>query len=169
MATIIASRFQLKEQAELVVEQLIQVGFAAGKVTSFYVNPAGQHDAYPIGGDRYQSPGMTQFGKNFAVVEAVIGVSAPKENHMGNHPYQRTGQASSEHATVADNSVHPDDITPIRKAGMLVAVELEDQNFQDRAISFLKRLGAENIEKLEGEIIEGEWHDFDPLSEPSYL
>jgi hypothetical protein len=52
---------------------------------------------------------------------------------------------------------------------MLVAIELADRNFQNQAVSLLTKLGAQNIEKLEGKIVDGEWRDFDPLSEPSYL
>jgi hypothetical protein len=158
MATIIASRFQLKEQAELVIEQLIQVGFDADKITSFYVNPPGQHAVYPIGGDRYQSPGVPVFGHRaenvslgVTVVETVIGTEPVKDMSI-------EGKPGDQHETA-----------PLRRAGMLVAVELDDRNFQDRAVTFLEKLGAEDIEKSEGKIIEGEWLDFDPLSAPSYL
>jgi len=158
MATIIASRFQLKEQAELVIEQLIQVGFEAGKITSFYVNPPGQHAVYPIGGDRYQSPGVPVFGNaaengttGAAVVETVIGTGTVGDIH------------------VAHNADPQNDMAPLRRAGMLVAVELDDRSFQDRAVTFLEKLGAEDIEQMEGKIVGGEWLDFDPLSEPSYL
>lgn len=151
MATIIAASLQLQTQTEEAVEQLISAGFAPEKVTSFFVNPPGQHALYPIGGDHYQSPGIADegdknatFGTAFVeVAEAVIGV---------------THDAKHKHAS-----------TPRHRSGMLVAVELADQTDQDKAVAVLTQLGASNIEKAEGEIHDGEWRDFDPLSEPCYL
>ena len=167
MSTIIASRFQLKEQAESAVERLIQVGFATEKVSSFYVNPPGQHATYPIGGDRYKSPDKHDSDKSaasdsagIAVVETIIGVDADKKNRLDAVAHQTSGRP--------DDSV-PVDSVPIRKAGMLVAVELGTNNRLDQLVALLRALGAENIEKLDGEIIDGEWPDFDPLTEPAYL
>jgi len=155
MATIIAAGLQLQSQAEDAVKQLISAGYAPEKVTSFYVNPPGQHALYPIGGDHYQSPGTTEKdGKSTAfaeVAEAVIGVTHDKENAA---PVNNTGNA---------------DRTPLYRAGMLVAVEVSGQADQDKVAALFAQLGARDIEKAEGEIVEGEWLDFDPFSEPCYL
>ncbi len=160
MATVIAARFQSMEQAQLVLEQLIQKGFSEGKVTSFYVNPPGQHATYPIGGDRYESPGIHLFDEDStsdsatkALVEAVIGVDSTQETHT----------------IAADDLDHVNDIVQMRKSGMLVAVELSASNLQDKTVALFIGLGAKDLEKMDGEIINGEWGDFDPLSEPSYI
>jgi hypothetical protein len=149
MAIIIAASLQLHDQAQEAVEQLKRAGFAPEKVSSFFVNPPGQHALYPIGGDEYKSPGTTS--KSEAVIEemaeAVIGVKHDK-NHS-EHPADRND--------------------PLYRTGMLVAVELPDQTYQDKVVALFARLGANNIEKAEGEIVNGEWIDFDPLSEPCYL
>jgi hypothetical protein len=157
MATIIAASLQLQNQTEDAIEQLILAGFAPEKVTSFFINPPGQHALYPIGGDRYESPGTTEnidkntkLGTAFVeMTEAVIGV--PHEN------------APADVVTTHANSA------PLHRAGMLVAVEVIDKANQEKAIAVLQRLGAKNMEEAEGEIVNGEWIDFDPLSDARYL
>jgi len=161
MATIIAASLQLQNQAEEAVKQLVLAGFAPDKVTSFFVNPPGQHALYPIGGDEF-SDATEESGKNTAFVEiteTLIGVMHHKK--------------PSEHADSAEKSENvsasPAHTQRLRRAGMLVAVELADQTLQDKVVTLLSQLGATNIEKAEGEIINGEWHNFDPLMEPCYL
>ena len=164
MATIIAANLQLQRQAEDAVEQLISAGFAPEKVTSFYVNPPGQHALYPIGGDHYQSPADTaeKTGKSAIletaiaeVAEAIIGVTHGNDSSM-----------TQNHTTDSANNT---DTKPLYRAGMVVAVEVAGQPDQDKAVALLTQLGARNIEKVEGEIVDGEWLDFDPFSEPCYL
>ncbi len=158
MATIIAARLQLQNHAEEVIYQLIQAGFAPEKITSFYVNPPGQHAAYPIGGDHYQSPKLSDDDKETSVTsttEALIGVSSHKRADSLDH----TGTDGTPHTHLRQ----------YRSAGMLVAVELSDLSAQDQTIAMLRQLGANNIEEAQGEITDGSWADFDPLSEPVYL
>lgn len=163
MATIIATSLQLQSQAEDAAEQLINTGFAPEKVTSFYVNPPGQHALYPIGGDHYQSPPetagkATSFETVFTeVAEAVIGAMHDKNSPDDADKTRNEGTAS--HA----------DSMPFHRAGMMVAVEVASQADQGKAVTLLTQLGAINIEKAEGEIVDGEWLDFDPFSEPCYL
>lgn len=169
MAIIIAASVQLQTEAQEAVSQLIQAGFAPEKVTSFFVNPPGQHATYPIGGDRYQSPGVTDKpGKSAKVVgvitkvaEAVIGV-AHDDSHVVD-PNKATNTSVS--GSVA-NHAHR---VAIRRANMLVAVELIDQAHEDKVVALLLQLGAIGVERAEGKIVDGEWGDFDPLSEPHYL
>lgn len=175
MATVIAARFQSMEQAGLAVDQLMQAGFSKGKITSFYVNPPGQHATYPIGGDRYESPGTvldedsTSGSVTKAVVEAVIGVDPSNETHVNGHSTHEALHAREEHTMAAGSPAHVGDIVPLRKSGMLVAAELGGSNLQDKTVALLIALGAKDLEKLNGNIINGEWGDFDPLSEPSYI
>lgn len=171
MATIIAARLQLQSQAEDAVEQLIHAGFAAEKVTSFYVNTPGQHALYPIGGDRYQSPGIDEIGTEFSealveVTETLIGVNVHEDTHEKKPDAASNDKKTRSECVVSD----PDsDIPTLRNAGMLVAVELAEPADQEKVTALFRQLGAEKIEKAEGEIVDGEWRDFDPLSEPCYL
>jgi hypothetical protein len=69
---IIAGRFEQETQARSAVEALRRQGFAADDVSAFFLNPAGQHGTFPIGGDRDASPGATE-AHNGAVKGAAVG------------------------------------------------------------------------------------------------
>ena len=51
MQTIIAGRFEQQDDSARAVEELAQAGFAREHISSFYLNPPGPHDTFPIGGD----------------------------------------------------------------------------------------------------------------------
>ena len=57
MAHIIAARLQEQDQIANAVAALKDAGFNEASISSFYVNPPGQHDLFPLGGDREDSPG----------------------------------------------------------------------------------------------------------------
>lgn len=166
MAIIIAASLQLQTQAEDAVGKLILAGFAPEKVTSFFINPPGQHALYPIGGDRYQSPGMVAKPESAFVdiAEAVVGVMHDKKHSGFSDGASQSGNASTDGGVTSHAS-----LAPPHRAGMLVAAEVADKTDQDKAITLLTQFGAHNIEKAEGEIVDGEWRDFDPLSEPAYI
>src|SRR5262245_6447874 len=73
MATIIAANFETETQAERAVEKLNELGFAAERLCSFFLNPPGQHAAFPIGGDRDESPGAEHAEKGAAKGAAIGG------------------------------------------------------------------------------------------------
>ena len=58
---------------------------------------------------------------------------------------------------------------PVRQAGMLVAVSVPDDAHEARAVQVLRALGAHDLERSEGTIVDGDWRDFDPLSSPALL
>ena len=60
MATIIAGRFAQQTQIQEAIDALLRAGFSQNEISSFYVNPAGQHDYYPLGGDHDKSPGAEE-------------------------------------------------------------------------------------------------------------
>ena len=57
MAHIIAGHFQEQSQVDQVIEAIRDIGIRQEQISSFYVNPPGQHNLYSIGGDRDESPG----------------------------------------------------------------------------------------------------------------
>ena len=57
MSTLIAGRFSQQTQAENASAELLRSGFPLRDMSLFYVNPQGQHDTYPVGGDEDESPG----------------------------------------------------------------------------------------------------------------
>ncbi len=72
MTPIIAGRFEQETQARSAVEALRRQGIAADDVSAFFLNPAGQHGTFPIGGDRDASPGATE-AHNGAMKGAAVG------------------------------------------------------------------------------------------------
>jgi hypothetical protein len=56
-----------------------------------------------------------------------------------------------------------------RAAGMLVAVAFDDPGMEARAVDLLRRLGAIQIERARGNIVDGDWADFDPASTPDII
>lgn len=69
---IVAARFTTFAEAEKVEQTLLRNGFQAGDVTSFFVNPAGQHSINPLGGDKFADRG-TRRSRKGAIVAAVMG------------------------------------------------------------------------------------------------
>ena len=61
-----------QDQAQQAIVELVRSGFPADQTTSFFVNPPGQHDRYPIGGDEDESPG-TQDAPTGALSGAAVG------------------------------------------------------------------------------------------------
>ncbi|MFN3580682.1 MAG: hypothetical protein ACK4VV_09450, partial [Pseudomonas sp.] len=79
MNTIIAGRFETQDQGENALQALKQAGFGEDALSLFYVNPDGQHDIYPIGGDDDDSPGARDADKGAAAgggVGAAVGAAA---------------------------------------------------------------------------------------------
>jgi hypothetical protein len=56
-----------------------------------------------------------------------------------------------------------------RPAGMLIAVAFDDPGREQLAIDALRRLGAHHIERAQGNIVDGDWADFDPSSAPDMI
>ncbi|MBP0597459.1 hypothetical protein J8I26_05045 [Herbaspirillum sp. LeCh32-8] len=172
MSIIIAGQFQLQDQAAQAVDSLVDAGYARAGISSFFVNPAGQHDTFPVGGDRNKSPGAEDTDKG-AVAGAATGaaagvavgaVTAPVTGPAG----PALGGLVGGHlgSLVGTLGATDDGIHRRRAAGMLVAVEVADGEQEQRAIALLQELQADTIERNEGHIRNGDWEDFDPLAPP---
>ncbi len=185
MSTIIAGHFQLQQDIDRAREALVAAGFPEQRISSFFVNPPGQHNMLDIGGDRDKSPGAketdTTVAKGVATggaVGAVIGaatapvtgplgavVGALVGGHVGSlYSFSDMKEAGEkEQGSIANQVEH-------RPSGMLVAVAIGDAGDmlaeEQRAIDVLRGLGAHHIEEAEGEIVNGDWRDFNPLSLP---
>lgn len=180
MATIIAGRFQQQSEAEDTVEELVRAGFARDRVCMFFCNPAGQHDAFPIGGDRALSPGAKESDKGVAAgaaTGAVIGVAATPVlgpvgaitgGLVGAHIGGLVGGMSQmkERGDTGEHGEDMENAVPVRHSGMMVATAIDDQEQEDRVIDVLRAYGAADIERAQGTITDGDWTDFDPLAPP---
>lgn len=182
MTTIIAGHFELQEQIDAARQSLLDAGYAADRVSAFYVSQPGQHDAHALGGDRLLSPGAKESPEGLAKGAATGGAIGAA---LGAATVPLTGPAGpivgglvGAHVGSLYSFSHMKDkgepeqggqntITP-RKTGMLLAVALPDGD-EARAVQLLRKLGASDIERAEGTISGGDWKDFDPLSLPQRI
>lgn len=181
MTTIIAGRFELQDQAEAAAAALARAGFDTGLISIFYNSSAGQHDQTAIGGDRDQSPGAENTGVGNAAgiatggaIGAAVGaittpltgpIGAITGAFVGGHIGQLVGAMS---ATKDDGGAAGENRIPVRQAGMMVAVAVE-AGMQDKALDALRSVGAADLEIGEGNIVAGDWADFDPVRPPRFV
>ena len=83
---------------------------------------------------------------------------------VGGHVGQLVGAMS---ATKDDGNDADENRIPVRQAGMLVAVEAAGA--QDRAADTLRAVGAADLEIGAGNIVAGDWQDFDPVAPPRFI
>jgi hypothetical protein len=183
MSTIIAGHFQLQDEVEQARQALAEAGFAQERISTFYLNQPGQHDLTPIGGDKLQSEGAKEtpvglaqgVGTGGVIGVAVGAATAPVTGpvgavvggllgaHVGSlFSFSKMKEAGQREGG-GGNVVEP------RKAGMLVAVAFDDPAEEQRAVDLLRRLGAHHIERAKGNIVDGDWADFDPASKPDVI
>lgn len=189
MSTIIAARFEDQDHGEKVVSALREAGFSPEGISLFYVNPDGQHDIYPIGGDQKTSPGARDSGKGAlagggigAVVGAAAGVAAtPVAGPLGialgagigaytgslAGAMSKTDQSSEVDEAESKGELSEDEVREHkvieRQAGTYVAVRTGDTEARmERAADIFKVHGGVDVEHAEGELRDGHWTTFDP-------
>ena len=183
MNTIITGSFEEQAQAERAMSNLAAAGFPHDQMTTFYVNPPGQHDLFPVGGDRDESPGTESAAgtsASGAVVGGVVGVAVgiatlpllgpgaavagagagayvgSLYGALGGTDDKNNPGTPAEHRELA-RSDRP------RTSGVLVGVAVPAPALQADAVRILREQGATDIEHTEGTIVAGNWTDFDPL------
>lgn len=184
MTTIITGSFQQQDDAQQAWSDLLRAGFGAGQMTQFFVNPPGQHDLYPIGGDEDESPGTENAAAGAAsgaAVGGVVGVAVGLATLPALGPgaavagagvgayagslYGALGNTDSKNNPETQNAREElQRSEPLRQSGVLVAVSASASEPQDTAIRILRARGATDIERTEGTIVAGEWTDFNPLT-----
>jgi hypothetical protein len=183
MSTIIAGHFQLQDEIADARLALLSAGFAPARISSFYVNPPGQHDLHELGGDHDKSPGarasdegVVQGGATGAVAGAVVGaatipITGPVGPVVGALVGAHVGSLYSLHKMKEAGEPDEDgsNVRPPRKAGMMIAVAVDESADADKALDILRRLGAHEIERAEGQISGGDWRDFNPNSLPELV
>lgn len=180
MSSIIAGRFQTFDQAEGAVQALIDANINTEDLSVFYVNPPGQHDATPIGGDHINADPEASEITNDAVsgaaasgaiglavglaaavpaVGAEVAVAAVGLGaYTGSFAGGLHGSGASDHPT-----------PPPRRAGVLLAVRSDDDKATQRASVVLSAQGAEDMEMADGTWHDGKWIDFDPVTPPCFI
>jgi hypothetical protein len=176
MSRIIAGRFDATLKADAAIEALQREGFAPNEIDSFYVSPGGQNAMTPVGGDAPFASEGSRYGAYGAVAGAVLGALAGMVlvwllfanggaflivlgaglgayvgsfvGAMNKMRGGRRGRASVEHP------VEP-------KAGRMIAVCVDRPGTEARAVQTLRRQGARDVGRAEGQWRDG-WKDFDP-------
>ena len=177
MATIIAGRFDEQDEVQAAVAAMEQAGFASDHISAFYSNPPGRHATFPIGGDHAQSEGTDDSKKGIkqgmgtgAAVGAAAGLAAaPAIGPVGPIVGGLVGAHLGSMIGTLSQTEEGDETEPVRQSGMLVAVEVGDQDEETRAIDILRLHGAADIERAEGTITDGDWRDFNPVSTPHFI
>ena len=177
MTTIIAGRFGQQDAVEDAIAALARAGAPNGQIASFYVNPPGQHDLYPVGGDRDESPGAEHsdagsaagIGVGGAIGGAVGTATAPVTGPLGAITGALVGGHIGSLVGSLSRTQEADEVPPVRQSGMLVAVTAMSEEEERQAIDTLRTAGAFDLERAEGHIENGEWVDFDPLSTPEFI
>ena len=180
MARIIAARFDTQPEADRALEALRSAGFEGQNVTSFYLNPPGQHSEYPIGGDAHHDEGTKHSGKTagagaaiggvtglalgtaaglaaepgFAAVAAVAGAG------VGAYVGSLAGGLSGAEAGETRKASVEEPVE--RKSGIMVAVLAQADGAPDSIVQVLRAQSPRSIERAEGEWRDGQWVDFDP-------
>jgi hypothetical protein len=173
MTTIIAGRLEQQSQVQEAIDALRDAGFAENQISSFYVNPAGQHDQYALGGDHDKSTGAKHSDRGIAgggAVGAAVGVAttpflgpagAAAGALVGAHIGSLVGSMSQ--MDEAEQSL------AVRRSGMFIAVCVPEHEDERHAVDVLRSVGAQDLERADGNIIDGDWNDFDPTSTPAFL
>ena len=184
MSMIIAGHFQLQEEVERARRALLDAGIAGERISGFYLSQPGQHDQTPIGGDHVmQSPGakeapegLAQGAGTGAAVGIVAGaatspVTGPLGPVVGGLLGAHVGSLFSFSKMKEAGEKEEGGRAPVenRHAGMLIAVAFDDAGMEAQAVDVLRSLGATQIERARGNIVDGDWADFDPGSAPDII
>lgn len=180
MQTIIAGRFEQQDSSSHAVEELARAGFPREHISSFYLNPPGRHDTFPIGGDVAESKGAEDAGAGIAggavaggALGAAVGavttpVTGPLGAVLGGLVGAHIGNTAGAMGAMHDDTDQGED-PPKRRWGMMVAVGVEDEEQVEQAEQILRDLGADDIERAVGNIENGDWQDFNPISSPHFV
>lgn len=185
MSLIVAARFDTFDEAAVAARKLFAEGFTEDDIHTFYINTAGEHARFPIGGDRVADPdakgghfgavaGASALGLLFAllggliaarlaasilIVIAAAGVGAYLGALAG--ALWVVGRGRGRSGAPAAPDVHPD----LRQAGVMLALHVAPER-DALARKVLAEAGGLDIERAQGRWLDGKWEDFDPLTPP---
>ncbi|CAM3971218.1 Glycine zipper family protein [Bordetella tumbae] len=188
MSLIVAARYQTFDQAGVAAQHLERHGFAGDRVHTFYVNTAGSHDRYPVGGDRREDPDATGgvigvlFGASIlGVLGAALTMLAVRNFQYSSLIVIAAGGVGAYvgaliGAMVAVGRVHRrrirrngaavvEEHPPVRAAGVLLAVAVSSDK-EGEVTRLLRESGGQDVERANGRWENGKWQDFDPLVPP---
>ena len=180
MSMIIAGGFSTITDAEAAVARLLELGVTRDHMCKYRVNPAGEHNALPAGGDHDASAGARNAHTGAvkgAAIGAAVGLAAgaaatpllgPAGVAAGIGIGAYTGSLLGSLKSI-DAEVQPGRDT-VRPAETLLAVNADEAPIPEADIvRTFEECGALQVERAYGEWTDGEWTDFDPLVPPNLI
>jgi hypothetical protein len=178
MSTIVAGRFERSLDADAALQALQRNGFSQAEIDSFSVLPPGQHALAPIGGDVHSDAGAQHAGTG-ALIGGALGllvglvIGSIASLHLGAPTLWIIGGGGALIGAFAGvmghlHGVSSGDHTPEHPvempAGRMIAVCVDRAGSEDHAIAVLRRHGASDLGRAQGQWRDGAWRDFDPRS-----
>ena len=180
MTTIIAGGFGMLADAEAACARLLELGVSRDHMCKYHVNPAGEHNALPAGGDRDASPGAKHADRGAikgAAIGAAVGLAAgaaatpmlgPAGIAAGVGIGAYTGSLLGSLKSIDREPQPGHDV--VRPAETLLAVNANDACCTESDIvRVFEECGATQVERAFGTWTGGEWADFDPLVPPHLI
>ncbi|HEY9572501.1 MAG TPA: hypothetical protein VIR76_05205 [Pusillimonas sp.] len=186
MSLIVAARFHTFDSAQNAASTLMNEGVAPGALHTFFVNPAGAHDRYAVGGDQAADPNSQgaqfaavagaaavgivgallggvvafTFATSFLIVVAGAGAGAYIGSLVGAMYVLGQSRPNRSLQEAVDAKLHEG-----RSSGVLLAVHTAPEH-EERIARILKNAGGLEVERAHGRWADGGWEDFDPLIGP---
>lgn len=187
MSLIVAARFETFDAAQEAASALMDAGVSEDSLHTFFVNPAGSHGRYPVGGDRAADPdsygapfgavsGAAAVGVVGALVGGVIafsvtdswlpivggaGVGAYIGSLAGAMYVLGSARPKRSMKEAADAKAKEG-----RSSGVMLAVHTS-RDHEQKVAEILRRTGGVEVERAQGRWANGKWEDFDPLVSPN--
>jgi hypothetical protein len=179
VAQILVGQFDDFDHANAAREALLRMGVESSDMETFMLNPPGQHDRYPVGGDQ-DADKEAATGQQGAAAGATMGAAAglaagvaalplvgPLAAGVGLAVGAYTGSLAGAVNEMGEKS--EESTVRERPAGVRLAVRIDRPENRSRVIEVFDRHGAKSIEEAEGEWRDGSWVDFDPVSTPHWV
>jgi hypothetical protein len=176
MSRIVAGKFDRSIDADATLAELQRSGFRSGEYESFYVPPPGQHGSFPLGGDAHSDAGSKKAGWGAvlgallgAAVGLVLGAAAAQDfglvglllgAGLGAYIGSFAGGLSALRGAARRESTPQHPVEP--PGGRMIAVNVDRIEMEPRAVEILRRHGARDLGRTQGEWRNGSWRDFDP-------
>lgn len=187
MSLIVAARFQTFDEAEGAARALKEIGITEDALHTFFVNPPGSHDRYPLGGDRANDPdsagapvGAIAAGAAVGLIGAVVGGVLALALTDSLLPIVAAGGVGAYVGSLIGavfvlgkkrprrslRDARDAKVNQGRASGVMLAVHTSPEQ-QNAVANVLRSKGGIEVERANGRWEDGKWRDFDPLVTPN--
>lgn len=190
MSLIVAARFQTFDEASEAAQRLRLEGFSEDELHTFYINTAGEHARFPLGGDRVADPdargahlgalagaavlglllalagGLVALWSGAATLAVIVAAGAGAYIGALAGALRVAGKNRRRPARTAPGSAEAHPV--LRQAGVMLALPVSPER-EAVARRVLREAGGHDIERAQGRWQDGKWQDFDPLKPPRHV